>query len=79
VSCDAGGKRQIGLQRAAIPHNQITGETMNEDSTSRILATLERLEAGQANIRDDLIKTRADIMERIDRLQNTVTPGTISR
>ena len=46
---------------------------MNEDSTSRILATLERLEAGQANIRDDLIKTRADIMERIDRLQNTVT------
>ncbi len=52
---------------------------MNEDSTSRILATLERLEAGQANIRDDLIKTRADIMERIDRLQNTVTPGTISR
>ena len=74
---------------------------MNEDLTNRILATLDRLEAGQGSMRDDLIrleagqgsmrddlirlegkqdglreelfKTRADIMERIDRLQNAVT------
>nr|WP_294517188.1 hypothetical protein [uncultured Rhodopila sp.] len=60
---------------------------MNEDIANRILATLERLEAGQGSmredlsrlegkhdsLRDELIKTRADIMERIDRLQNAVT------
>jgi gamma-glutamylcyclotransferase (GGCT)/AIG2-like uncharacterized protein YtfP len=76
------------LQRAAdIRHYRAAGEIMNEDLTNRILAALDKLEAGQGSIRDDLIrlevgqgsirgeliKTRADIMDRIDRLQNTVT------
>lgn len=48
---DAGGRRQ---------------GTVSDDQTARILATLERLEAGQAQL-------RADLMARMDRLQNTVT------
>src|SRR5664279_5132869 len=58
---EAGGaKRQIRLQRAAaIPHYPPAGDTMNEDLTSRILATLDRLEAGQGSFRDNLTRLEA--------------------
>src|SRR4051794_1064111 len=45
---------------------------MTDDSTGRILAALERLEAqlAQTATRDDVTKLRTDLMARIDRLQN---------
>ena len=39
---------------------------MSEDQAPRILAALERLEAGQAQL-------RVDLMARIDRVQDTLT------
>jgi chromosome segregation ATPase len=71
---EAGGaKRQIRLQRAAgIPHYPPAGDTMNEDLTSRIVATLDRLEAGQGSIRDNLTRLEAgqgSIRDNLTRLE----------
>ncbi len=45
---------------------------MADDNTQAILAAIERLSAGQDQTRRELAQTRADIMERIDRLQQAV-------
>jgi len=56
---------------------------MSDDATARILATLERLEVGQAGLRDGqaqlrtefadvMIRTRAELMARMDRLQDAI-------
>ena len=53
---------------------------MSDDQIARILAALERLETGQAQLatdvttlRTDVTTLRTEVMARIDRLQNTVT------
>jgi uncharacterized protein (UPF0335 family) len=57
---------------------------MSDDVVSRILATVERLESGQEQLRADLlarverlegelVQTRADLMARMDRLQDVLT------
>jgi hypothetical protein len=45
---------------------------MTDDQTHRILATLDRLEAGQEGLRTGQDRLRADLMERMDRLQHAV-------
>ncbi len=47
---------------------------MSDDMMPRVLAALERLVKGQDQLRTDLIRTRPEIMERIDRLQDALTP-----
>ena len=41
-------------------------------SDDPVLTALARLEAGQAALRADLLAARADLMERMDRLQNAI-------
>lgn len=42
-------------------------------SDDPIMSALADLKAGQSGIRDEITRTRANIMERIDRLQDAVT------
>ena len=46
---------------------------MSEDQAARILAALDRLEAGQAKLEAGQVQLRVDLMARIDRVQDTLT------
>ncbi len=46
---------------------------MSDDKMQAILATLERLEAGQATLSAGQAQLRVDLMARMDRMQDSLT------
>jgi hypothetical protein len=46
---------------------------MSDDILAQILTRLTAIEAGQTDLRGEIAKSRTELMDRMDRLQNTGT------